>query len=141
MIDGLYNTDVLTLAANISHVGRLDAPDGTARKVAKLCGSWVEIDVCIENGMVTDFAQRLQACALGQAAAAILAGSVIGANPADIQMARDDLYAMLKQSAAPPKGRFAKLALLSDVANYPARHTSTMLAFDAVLAAVEAAKP
>ncbi|PHS37409.1 MAG: iron-sulfur cluster assembly scaffold protein [Robiginitomaculum sp.] len=140
MIDGLYNSDVLSLAANISHVGRLDAPCGSARKVAKLCGSWVEIDVCIKDGLVTDFAQRLQACALGQAAAAILARSVIGASPADIQTARDGLYAMLKQGEEPPTGRFAKLALLADVANYPARHLSTMLAFDAVLAALENAQ-
>ncbi len=136
MIDGLYNTDVLSLAANISRTGRLDMPDGTARKVSKLCGSWVEVDICLDGDVVTDFAVRLQACALGQAAAAILAEAVVGATLSEIQAARDGLYAMLKQGGEPPKGRFAKLALLSDVANYPARHISTMLAFDAVLAAI-----
>jgi len=137
MIDGLYNTDVLGLAANISHVGKLEKPCGTARKVSKLCGSWVEIDVCAAGGVVTDFAVRLQACALGQASTAILGENVIGATVSEIQVARDELYAMLKQGGKPPKGRFAKLALLSDVANYPARHISTLLAFDAVLVALE----
>ncbi|MBL4852744.1 MAG: iron-sulfur cluster assembly scaffold protein [Robiginitomaculum sp.] len=140
MIDGLYNTDVLSLAANISHVGRLGKPCGTARKVSKLCGSWVEVDVCERGGMVTNFAVRLQACALGQACAAILAQAVMGASKEELQAARDGLYAMLKQGGEPPQGRFAKLALLKDVANYPARHTSTMLAFDAVLAALKDAK-
>jgi len=141
MIDDLYNTDVLGLAANISHVGRLEIPCGSARKVSKLCGSWVEVDICTSGGVVTDFAVRLQACALGQAAAAILAAVVIGASTDEIQAARDGLYAVLKHGALPPKGRFVKLALLKDVANYPARHTSTMLAFDAVLAALEGSKP
>ena len=141
MIDGLYNTDILSLAANISQVGKLDAPCGTARKVAKLCGSWVEVDICLKHEIVTEFAIRLQACALGQASAAILAENVIGASITELQTARDDLYAMLKDGVGAPdtleKGSFAKLTLLADVANYPARHTSTMLAFDAVLAAID----
>ena len=138
MIDGLYNTDVLALAANIQHVGNLEKPCGTARKVSKLCGSWVEVDVCLETDIVTEFAIRLQACALGQASAAILAEAVIGASSAELHTARDDLRAMLKQGADAPEGRFAKLSLLADVANCPARHTSTMLAFDAVIAASDA---
>ena len=140
MIDGLYNTDVLLLAANISHVGKLENPDGTARKVSKLCGSWLEVDVKMGEGLseniVTDFAVRLQACALGQASAAILAEAVIGSSIDELRDARDGLRAMLKEKAEAPTGRFAKLSLLTDVANYPARHTSTMLAFDAVVDAV-----
>lgn len=137
MIDGLYNTDVLMLAANIQHVGKLDVPCGSARKVSKLCGSWVEVDICLDGNVVTKFAVRLQACALGQASAAILAEAAIGASTAELQAARDGLRAMLKDGADAPGGRFAKLSLLADVANYPARHTSTILAFDAVLAAVD----
>lgn len=137
MIDGLYNTEVLLLAANISHVGKLKKPDGTARKVSKLCGSWVEVDVKVGEGIVTEFAIRLQACALGQASAAILAEDVLGASISELREAQDGLRAMLKQGADAPKGRFAKLSLLVDVANYPARHMSTMLAFDAVVEAVK----
>ena len=137
MIDGLYNTDVLSLAANISRVGKLESPCGTARKVAKLCGSWVEVDVCLNDEIVTDFAVRLQACALGQASAAILAEAVIGASINELREARDGLRTMLKDGAEAPNGRFAKLSLLADVANYPARHTSTMLVFDAVVVAAD----
>lgn len=137
MISDLYNTDVLSLAANIQHVGTLEAPDGTSRKVSKLCGSWVEVDVKLQNDVVTGFAMRLQACALGQASAAILAEQVIGADRRTLDDARNALFGMLKENGAAPSGRFAKLALLADVANYPARHASTLLAFDAVLAAID----
>ena len=42
---------------------------------------------------------------------------------------------MLKSDGPPPKGRFADLAVLQAVKDYPARHASTLLAFDAVVAA------
>ena len=140
MLDGLYNTDILSLAAGLKNE-RLENPDGTTRKVSKLCGSWLEIDVTMGAGLVSDCALRVQACALGQASAAILYGSIIGAKYEDILHARDALYNMLKNDRAAPKGRFEKLALLKGVSAYPARHTSTMLAFDAALEAVAAALP
>lgn len=138
MFETLYNTDILSLAAGLKNE-RLPRPDGTARKVSKLCGSWLEIDVNMEGGLVSGGALRVQACALGQASAAILRESLIGASAADISYARNALFDMLKHEGTPPTGRFEKLALLEGVKAYPARHTSTLLAFDAALAAIEAA--
>lgn len=138
MISDLYNTDILTLSSTLEN-NALESPDGTARKVSKLCGSWLEIDLNIENATVTDCALRVQACALGQASAAILKDSIIGATLPDLIEARDALRGMLKSGGSPPEGRFAKLALLSSIAAYPARHTSTLLAFEAAVAAFEAA--
>ena len=112
---------------------------GTSRKVSKLCGSWLEIDVNIENGKVSEAALRVQACALGQASAAILKETIIGATLEELVEARDGLKAMLKNTVEPPHGRFERLALLEGVRDYPARHTSTMLAFNAAVEAVEMA--
>jgi NifU-like protein involved in Fe-S cluster formation len=81
----------------------------------------------------------VQACALGQSSAAILQQGIIGAALAEITEARDALQLMLKQGGKPPTGRFAKLSLLSGVKAYPARHTSTLLAFEAAAEAVERA--
>ena len=138
MFTDLYNTDILTLSSTLENAS-LPAPDGTARKVSKLCGSWLEIDLNIEDGVVSDCALRVQACALGQASAAILKESVLGASLAELTDAREGLRALLKAGGAAPTGRFAKLALLAGVAKYPARHTSTLLAFDAAVAAFETA--
>ncbi len=136
MFTDLYNTDILTLSSTLENAA-LPSPDGTARKVSKLCGSWLEIDLKIEGGVVTDSAMRVQACALGQASAAILKESILGANLDDLTAVRDSLQAMLKSGGEPPTGRFAKLTVLQGVAKYPARHISTMLAFDAAVAAFE----
>ena len=138
MFDDLYNTDILTLSASLKNE-RLDGPDGKARKISKLCGSWLEIDVNMEGDVVSEVALRVQACALGQSSAAILQQGIIGANLEEITKARDALCEMLKGDGEAPTGRFEKLTLLKGVKAYPARHTSTLLAFNAAVEAVEMA--
>jgi NifU-like protein involved in Fe-S cluster formation len=139
MIDDLYSARILRLVANIPHAGRLAAPDGTAEKVAKLCGSKIVVDVTLADGRVSDFAQDVKACALGQAAAAVLGANIVGAELGEIELARDALYAMLKSNGPAPLGRFSELSVLEPVKDYPARHASTLLAFEAALEAVRKA--
>lgn len=137
MIDDLYSAKVLALAANMPRAGRLAHPQASAEKVSKLCGSRVLVDVALQDGRVSDFAQEVKACALGQASAAVLGAHVIGATVEELEAARDALKAMLKGGAPAPEGRFADLKALAVVRDYPPRHASTMLAFEAV---VEAAR-
>ena len=139
MIDDLYSAKVLALAANMPRAGRLAAPQGSSEKVSKLCGSRVLVDVALEDGRVVDFAQDVKACALGQASAAVLGEHVIGASVAELESARDALKAMLKAGGPPPEGRFADLKVLEVVRDYPPRHASTMLAFEAVVEAARTA--
>ena len=139
MIDALYSAKLLRLAAEMPRAGRLAAPDASAEKVSKLCGSRIIVDVMVKGGQVTDFAQDVSAGALGQASASVLGAHVIGASLAELETTRDAFRAMLKADGPAPEGRFADLALLAPVKDYPARHTSTMLAFDAVTEAVREA--
>ena len=126
----IYSTDIITLAQDLRD-GSLANPSASVRRVSKLCGSEVELDLLMKDGIVTDFAQRVRACALGQAAAAILGRHVVGARCAEIEDARDALHAMLKLDGEGPDGRFAQLRKLKSVRGYPARHQSVMLAFEA----------
>jgi NifU-like protein involved in Fe-S cluster formation len=135
VIDDLYSSRILQLAADMPRAGRLAAPDGSAERTAKLCGSRITVDVAVENGRIADLAQEVQACALGQAAAAVLGANALGASLPELEAARDALRAMLKADGPAPTGRFADLAVLAPVKDYPARHASTMLAFDAAVAA------
>ena len=139
MIDDLYSAKLLKLAANMPRAGRLPAPDASSEKIAKLCGSRVTVDVVVEGDCVADFAQDVKACALGQASASVLGEHVLGASLAEIEMARDQFRAMLKQGAEAPVGRFADLSMLAPVKDYPARHASTLLAFEAAAEAVRRA--
>jgi NifU-like protein involved in Fe-S cluster formation len=139
MIDDLYSAKLLALAANLPHAGRLAEPDGSAEKVSKLFGSRVVVDVKVKDGQVVDFAQDVKACALGQASASVLGAHVLGATLTDIEMARDAFRAMLKEGGPAPSGRFADISMLAPVKDYPARHTSTLLAFEAAAEAVRQA--
>lgn len=138
-MDDLYHPRIMELAADIPHVGRLDAPDGAATKVSRVCGSVVTVELKLRDGVVSEIAVHPKACALGQAATGVLAMNAIGASAEEIRMAREGLRAMLKEGAPPPAGRFWELRHLEGVRDYPPRHASTMLAFDAAVDALEQA--
>lgn len=137
MIDDVYNTKILGFAGNIGRIGRLDHPDATAKAHSKLCGSTVVVDVAMRDGVVTDFAHDVKACALGQASSSIMAANVVGATAEELRAVREVMWKMLKEHGTPPEGRFADLKYLEPVRDYKARHASTMLTFDAVVDAID----
>ena len=137
MIDDIYNAKILGFAGNIARIGRLEAPDATATAHSKLCGSTVTVDLKMADGVVTDFAHEVRACALGQASSSIMASNVIGATAEELRAVRETMRRMLKENGAPPEGRFADLKYLEPVRDYKARHASTMLTFDAVVDCID----
>ncbi len=136
MLDDIYNKRILELAGDIPRIGRLAGPDATAVAHSKLCGSTVTVDVSMKDGRVSDFAQEVKACALGQASSSIMARNVVGSTPAELREVRDAVRRMLKENGPPPGGRWADCAVLEPVRDYKARHASTLLPFDAVVDAV-----
>lgn len=137
MIDDIYNKQILALALDIPRIGRLAHPQASATRHSRLCGSKITVDLVLDGDRVADYAHEVKACALGQSSASILAAHVIGATTTEIREARDALKAMLKDGGPAPTGRFAQLALLEPVRDYKARHTSTLLPFEATVEAIE----
>ena len=136
MIDDVYNAKILGFAGNIARIGRLAHPDATATAHSKLCGSTVTVDLTMRDGVVTDFAHDVKACALGQASSSIMAQTVVGASADELRSVRETMRRMLKENGAPPERRIADLKYLEPVRDYKARHASTMLTFDAVVDAI-----
>jgi NifU-like protein involved in Fe-S cluster formation len=139
VIDDLYSARILKLAANMPRAGRLAAPQGSAERISKLCGSRARVDVVLKDGRIADYAQEVEACALGQATAAIVGANVIGAEVCELEAARDAMRAMLKSGGAAPGGRFAELSALEQVKDFPARHASSMVALEAACDAARSA--
>ncbi|MCT7375714.1 iron-sulfur cluster assembly scaffold protein [Chelativorans salis] len=137
MIDDVYNTKILGFAGNIGRIGRLAKPDASATAHSKLCGSTVTVDLKMADGVVSDFAHEVRACALGQASSSIMAQNVVGASAEELRAVREAMRRMLKENGAPPDGRFADLKYLEPVRDYKARHASTMLTFDAVVDCID----
>lgn len=136
----LYSGRILALAADIPHLGRLPAPQGTARRRSPLCGSTVTADVMVTDGRIADFAQDVKACALGQASAAVLGQKVLGRTLPELVAARDALKAMLKEAGPVPAEPFAGYEVLLPARDYKNRHASILLALEAVVEAFEAAE-
>lgn len=136
----LYSGRILELAADIPHHGRLDAPMASVRRRSPLCGSTVTVDLDMADGQVSRFAQEVKACALGQAAAAVLGRVVIGRTVEELRTARDQLKAMLKEGGSVPDAPFEGYEVLLPARDYKNRHASIMLAIEAALEAAETAR-
>lgn len=136
----LYSSRILALAADIPHLERLEAPDATVKKRAPLCGSTVTVDVAMRDGRIVGFGQDVKACALGQAAAAITGENAIGATRAEIEAARDQLKAMLKEGGPVPDAPFDGLEVLAPARDYKNRHASILLSLEALAEAAAQAE-
>jgi len=137
----LYSKRILALAADLPHTERLDQPDATARKRSPLCGSTVTVDVKLDGNAIMDYGQDVKACALGQAAASIIGAHILGRTYDEILTGRAELHAMLTTDGDTPNAPFDALETLLPAKDYKNRHASILLTFDAILAALEEARP
>ncbi len=133
----LYSTRILALAAEIPHTGRLDTPDATVRKRSPLCGSTVTVDIQVQDGKISQYAQDVKACALGQASASVMGENALGLTLEQVRAGRDALSAMLKNNGPVPAAPFDALEVLQPAAEFKNRHASILLAWDATVEAME----
>ncbi|MFV0513203.1 MAG: iron-sulfur cluster assembly scaffold protein [Jhaorihella sp.] len=136
----LYSAQILALAADIPHHERMANPDATAKRRSPLCGSTVTVDVKMTGGRITDFGQDVKACALGQAAASVVGASIIGATRVQVETARRQLRAMLKEGGPVPDAPFEGLEVLLPAREYKNRHASILLTLEATAEAMQEAE-
>lgn len=132
----LYTPSVLALATSLARfpLGE-DLPfRGTAR--SQSCGSALEVGFAFENGVVSRIGLRSQACAIGQAAAAIFAEAAVGRSSSELAAAESGVAAWLAGGPLPPWPRIAEIAA---GANYPGRHGAILLPWRAALSALPSA--
>lgn len=135
MDSALYNRDILRLASSLVAGDRLENPQGTAECRSPICGSRIQADLVLEdNGTVAKIALRANACALGQASAAILRQHAIGSNVSAIAEIRAGIEQALKKSGEMPE-QWPELVVLTAAREYPSRHAAILLPYDTLLAA------
>jgi NifU-like protein involved in Fe-S cluster formation len=139
-LSDLYSEKILDLAGNAPQPGRLTDADVSARKVSRVCGSIIEVDLKLRDGIIAAYGHEVSACALGQTSAAVVAREVVGTPITEFLAVRQQMHDMLKADGAPPAGKWADLKYLEPVRDYPNRHVSTLLVFDAIAAALEKAE-
>jgi len=132
----LYSDKILDIAGNALQPGRLDAPDASARKVSRVCGSMIEVDIGVTDGVITSYGHAVSACALGQTSAAIVAREIVGTRTDAFVALSQQMRDMLKADGVAPDGKWSDLRYLEPVREFTARHASTLLVFDAVVEAI-----
>lgn len=126
----LYTPEVLALATSLSNWPLDDALplQGSAR--SKSCGSVVMLGLEADDaGRIAALGIKAQACAIGQAAAAIFAKGAIGQAGAAVASTERALRAWLAGEA--PRPDWPDLELLESARAYPARHGAILLAWQA----------
>ena len=108
---------------------------GEARSAS--CGSTLAIGLAVdEAGAVTRIGMSAQACAIGQASAAIFAQGAAGRSGAQIADSADAIRSWLRGEGDMPD--WPGLALIEPASSYPARHGAILLAWDAAVRAMAA---
>ena len=135
----LYSQRILALAADIPHVGRLPSPTASVTRRAPLCGSTITVDIVTADGRITEYAQEIRACALGQASAAFFGAAVRGCTRDQVAPLRAELTAMLREDGPTPQPPFDGYEVLRAARDYRNRHASILLAPEATLEAMDTA--
>ncbi|MFC7537400.1 iron-sulfur cluster assembly scaffold protein [Sphingomonas sp. GCM10030256] len=129
----LYTTEILRLAASLPLASSLAAPHGRGEKRSATCGSVIRTEVLLEGSRVIELAQGVQACAFGQASAALVQHFAVGKSRAEIGAARDRLAGWLRGEGVAPVG----FDVLAPAKAKVGRHGAILLPFDALIAALE----
>ena len=136
----LYTTDILRLAASLGAQPVLDRVDGRGDQRAPTCGSRVRTQVQVgEDGRIEKLTQEVQACAFGQASAALVAEHAAGRTADDIESALADLDSWLA-GTSDDSAAWPGLAALAPARSRRARHPAILLPFRSLLAALKAAQ-
>ncbi len=131
----LYTPAILRLALAAADFPPLAAADARVERRALLCGSRIALDLRMNGkGQVIAVGFSLHACAIGQAAAALLAREISGRDAADLVATAHALTRWLDDPAAPPPD-WPGIIALEPVRALPARRGAALLPFEAAAAA------
>ena len=134
----LYTRDILRLAASIPFLDPLGDPHGAAELRSPACGSRMRVAVRLDGaGRVAALGLTVEACAFGQASAALLGRHAVGRSRDEVAAALAELRAWLCGEGAVPA--WPGLAVLEPVLGRHGRHGAVMLPFRTLVAAIDAA--
>jgi NifU-like protein involved in Fe-S cluster formation len=132
----LYTPQVLAAAVSLARFPMADELSlrGEARSAS--CGSTLAIGLALDDeGAVDRIGLSAQACAIGQASAAVFAQGAAGRSGAQIAASAQAIRGWLRDEGDMPD--WPGLELLEPARAFPARHGAILLAWDAAVKALE----
>lgn len=136
MIEDVYQTDLLKLAARARGAGRLAAPDASAMVDNPLCGDRITIDLALDGERIAAIGYEVKACVLCQASASILGDHAAGRTADELRALGAAIEAMLKREGEPPGRPWQAYEAFLPVRRSKSRHECVMLPFRALAQAL-----
>lgn len=133
----LYTRELLRLAASIPYLEPIDAVDGHAEKRSPTCGSRVSVGVRMSEGRVAALSQSVEACAFGQASAALMGAGAVGSSEAEVREAIAGIEQWLRGDDV---SSWPGIEVLAPARTRSGRHGAILLPFVTLLAAIEDAR-
>jgi NifU-like protein involved in Fe-S cluster formation len=135
----IYTTEILRLAASLQGPRELERIDGGAELRSPTCGSRVSIAVQLDRDRrVEALSQHVNACAFGQASAALVERHAIGRAHDEVSDALILVSRWLAQEQDDAEC-WPGLVTLAPARTRKGRHGAILLPFRALLAAIESA--
>lgn len=135
-----YTRQILRLAASIPYLEPFEELEGAVELRSKTCGSRMRVAVELDwAGRVKRFRQAVEACAYGQATAALMGGHAMCRNAAEVRAALADLEEWLAGEGELPTS-WPGLEALAPARSRKGRHGAILLPFRTLLAAIEQAQ-
>ena len=135
-----YTREILRLAASIPYLEPFEELAGSTEGRSPTCGSRMRVAVELDwAGRVKRIRQAVEACAYGQATAALMGGHAMGRSAEEVGAALGELEAWLAGERDVPVS-WPGLEELAPALTRKGRHGAIMLPFRTLLAAIEEAK-
>jgi NifU-like protein involved in Fe-S cluster formation len=138
--DPPYTREILRLAASIPYLETFEELEGAIEGRSKTCGSRMRIAVELDwADRIVRLRQAVEACAYGQASAALMGGHAMGRSREEVDRALQELEGWLSGKGEVPKS-WPGLEVLAPALTRKGRHGAVLLPFQTLATAMEDAK-
>ncbi len=135
-----YTREILRLAASIPYLVEFDELQESAERRSPTCGSRMRVAVELDwAGRVKRLRQAVEACAYGQASAALMGGHAMCRSAEEVALGLAELEAWLSGKGDLPTA-WPGLDVLAPARSRKGRHGAILLPFRSLLAAIEEAQ-
>jgi len=134
-LNELYQQVILDHCKHPRNFHELGAPTCSAQGHNPLCGDQLKLYLLFEGDRVKDVSFVGSGCCISKASASLLTESVKGKTKAEIKQMFDRVHDMVTTGAVPED--VGKLAVFAGVYRFPARVKCAILAWHALMSALE----
>jgi len=133
-LSDLYQEVILDHCKHPRNFRELSNPTASAQGHNPLCGDQLKLFLSMEGDVVKEISFLGSGCCISKASASLLTENVKGRNKADVRQMFDQVHEMVTAGAF--KGDVGKLAVFAGVHKFPTRVKCAILAWHAVMAAL-----